>query len=400
MPLSARPEPKSRFLPSKWEHKKVMKIVRAIRAGRITPRRPGAPRAPEKPRFYGLWTADDVPAAPHAMHMPAPKMALPSHAESFNPPAEYLWTEEEEREFNELEPEDKKGKVVPRKFASLRHVPAYGNFVQERFDRCLDLYLAPRALRRRPKLDIKDPSELLPRLPSPQELRPFPTTRSVTYEHPNGVRVRCVSLDPTGMWVVTGAEDGEVRLWETAVGRCAMRWKVGGAGEAVYSVEWCPDREKSLFAVATCVLFPSSSSPRPSRRADLAAPSPRTFAPLAAPTRSTSSRLSPYSPTPSPLAPRPLRSPASTQRRPTTRATRSGPSLSPRASRGSSLEVSASARKVVSSSSRCPVTSSSRSRGTSAATTLRRSQLPVRPRLSLSLSLSLSLPSPRARTTS
>ncbi|GAA5857566.1 hypothetical protein JCM9279_002515 [Rhodotorula babjevae] len=251
MPLSARPEPKSRFLPSKWEHKKVMKIVRAIRAGRITPRRPGAPRAPEKPRFYGLWTADDVPAAPHAMHMPAPKMALPSHAESFNPPAEYLWTEEEEREFNELEPEDKKGKVVPRKFASLRHVPAYGNFVQERFDRCLDLYLAPRALRRRPKLDIKDPSELLPRLPSPQELRPFPTTRSVLYEHPNGVRVRCVSLDPTGMWVVTGAEDGEVRLWETAVGRCAMRWKVGGAGEAVYSVEWCPDREKSLFAVAT-----------------------------------------------------------------------------------------------------------------------------------------------------
>ncbi|BGP48194.1 Ribosome bioproteinsis protein erb1 [Rhodotorula kratochvilovae] len=251
MPLSARPEPKSRFLPSKWEHKKVMKIVRAIRAGRITPRRPGAPRAPEKPRFYGLWSADDVAAAPHAMHMPAPKLALPGHAESFNPPEEYLWTQDEEREFNELEADEKKGKVVPRKFASLRHVPAYANFVQERFDRCLDLYLAPRALRRRPKLDIKDPSELLPRLPSPQELRPFPTTRSVTYEHPGGVRVRAVSIDPTGMWVVTGAEDGEVRLWETAVGRCAMKWRVGGEGEPVYSVEWCPDREKSLFAVAT-----------------------------------------------------------------------------------------------------------------------------------------------------
>lgn len=368
MPLSARPEPKSRFLPSKWEHKKVMKIVRAIRAGRITPRRPGAPRAPEKPRFYALWNADDMPLASHAMHMPAPKMALPGHAESFNPPAEYLWTEEEEREFNELEPEDKKGKVVPRKFASLRHVPAYANFVQERFDRCLDLYLAPRALRRRPKLDIKDPSELLPRLPSPQELRPFPTTRSVTYEHPNGVRVRCVSLDPTGMWVVTGAEDGEVRLWETAVGRCAMKWKVGGAGEAVYSVEWCPDREKSLFAVATCVPF----SPRRTRLTLRPSPPP-------APTRFTSSRLSLSCRTPSPPARRRLRLRASTRPRPTKRATRSGPSRSPRASRGSSRAGSASARRGASSSSRCRATSSSRSRGTSAATTSRRSRLPVRP---------------------
>ncbi|GAA6019946.1 hypothetical protein JCM10207_003346 [Rhodosporidiobolus poonsookiae] len=254
-PLSGRPEPKSRFLPSKWEHKKVMKIVRAIRSGRIVPRRPGAPKPAEAPRFYALWSTADQAAAPHAMHMPAPKLAPPSHAESYNPPEEYLWTAEEEKEFADLEKEDQKGKVVPRKFGALRQVPAYANFVQERFDRCLDLYLAPRMLRRRPKLDIKDASELLPRLPSPQELRPFPTTRSVAYVHPQGVRVRCVSIDPTGMWVVTGAEDGEVRLWELSVGRCAIRWQLGrmseGKREPVLSVEWCPDREKSLFVAAT-----------------------------------------------------------------------------------------------------------------------------------------------------
>ncbi|GAA6060488.1 hypothetical protein JCM10212_007119 [Sporobolomyces blumeae] len=249
-PLPGRPEPKSRFLPSKWEHKKVMKIVRAIRAGRIVPRRPGAPKAPEAPRFYALWATTDAPAVPHPMHMPAPKLALPSHHESYNPPEEYLWTKEEEDEFEQQEKEDKKGKVVPRKFNALRQVPAYPEFVQERFDRCLDLYLAPRMLRRRPKLDIQDPSELIPKLPSPKELRPFPTTKSVTYPHPNGVRVRCVSIDPTGMWVVTGAEDGEVRLWECAVGRCAMKWKIKDEGP-IYSVEWCPDREKSLFAVAS-----------------------------------------------------------------------------------------------------------------------------------------------------
>ncbi|GAA5909660.1 hypothetical protein JCM6882_008457 [Rhodosporidiobolus microsporus] len=257
-PLSGRPEPKSRFLPSKWEHKKVMKIVRAIRAGRIIPRRPGAPSTSQtdKPRFYALWSTSDVPAAPHAMHMPAPKLAPPGHAESYNPPEEYLFTQEEEQEFDDLEKDEKKGKIVPRKFAALRNVPAYAEFVQERFDRCLDLYLAPRMLRRRPKLDIKDASELLPRLPSPQELRPFPTTRSVVYQHPGGVKVRCTSIDPTGLWVVTGAEDGEVRLWELSTGRCAMRWALGGSDgkggkEAVLGVEWCPDREKSLFVAAT-----------------------------------------------------------------------------------------------------------------------------------------------------
>lgn len=229
-----------------------MKIVRAIRAGRITPRRSTAPLA-AKPPFYALWSNTDAPAAPHAMHMPAPKMALPNHSESYNPPAEYLWTKDELAEHEALEDEDKKGVVVPKAHSALRQVGAYTNFVQERFERCLDLYLAPRMLRRRPRLDIKDPSELIPKLPSPKDLRPFPTTLSVTYPHPNGVRTRCVSIDPTGQWVVTGAEDGEVRLWECAVGRCAMKWRVGT--EPVVAVEWCPDREKSLFAAAWFVFL-------------------------------------------------------------------------------------------------------------------------------------------------
>jgi ribosome biogenesis protein ERB1 len=46
-PLGAEPEPKRRFLPSKWEHKRVMKIVRAIRNGWIKPK--GA--EVEKPRY-------------------------------------------------------------------------------------------------------------------------------------------------------------------------------------------------------------------------------------------------------------------------------------------------------------------------------------------------------------
>jgi hypothetical protein len=34
-PLSNAPEPKRRFVPSKWEHKTVVKMVRAIRNGNL-----------------------------------------------------------------------------------------------------------------------------------------------------------------------------------------------------------------------------------------------------------------------------------------------------------------------------------------------------------------------------
>ena len=189
------------------------------------------------------------------MNMPAPKLRLPNHAESYNPPVEYLFNDEEKEEWLNAEPSDRRTDYMPAKFGSLRQVPAYPNFLKERFERCLDLYLAPRTKRRKPRLDIDDPDQLAPKLPSPNELRPFPVHCSTTYPHPEGVRVRCCSIDPEGMWVVTGADDGIVRLWELRVGRCAATWVIGknAAGEVspVYAVEWCPVKGKSFFVAAT-----------------------------------------------------------------------------------------------------------------------------------------------------
>jgi ribosome biogenesis protein ERB1 len=42
------------------------------------------------------------------------------------------------------EPVERKLNFLPQKFPSLRTVPAYSRFIQERFERCLDLYLCPR----------------------------------------------------------------------------------------------------------------------------------------------------------------------------------------------------------------------------------------------------------------
>lgn len=250
MPMTARPEPKSRFVPSKWEHKKIMKIVRAIRQGRIVSHAPGK----EKPQFYNIWSSADEAREDHPMHMPAPKLPLPSHAESYNPPAEYLFNEDERKEWEAADPADRKLDYMPAKYSALRLVPRYANALQERFQRCLDLYLAPRV--RRKRLEIENPEDLLPKLPSPRDLRPFPTRTDVVYAHPGAVRVRTAAPDPTGNWVVTGADDGMVRLWDAALGRCVSAWDMNiGVPKSdrgpVYSVSWCPNRQLSIVAVVS-----------------------------------------------------------------------------------------------------------------------------------------------------
>ena len=85
---------------------------------------------------------------------------------------------QEERAANELLDGDEKAAFVPISFDSLRRVPAYASFINERFERCLDLYLCPRT--RKKRLDI-DPESLVPRLPKPADLQPFPTTLLLRY---------------------------------------------------------------------------------------------------------------------------------------------------------------------------------------------------------------------------
>lgn len=58
-------------------------------------------------------------------------------------------------------------------------VPLYSQLLQERFERCLDLYLCPRTVKKRMNVD---PESLLPKLPKPSELKPYPSVLTVLYE--------------------------------------------------------------------------------------------------------------------------------------------------------------------------------------------------------------------------
>lgn len=238
-----------------------MKIVAAIRSGRIVVKKPGEQSGRPAPKFFNIWSDADTERPDHPMHMPAPKMKLPGHAESYNPPAEYLYSEEERKTWEQAEPSDRVLDFIPQKYTALRLVPGYADFVKQRFERCLDLYLAPRMRKRRPNPD--DPQtleDLMPKLPSPNDLRPFPTACINTYAHPNAIRTRCVSIDPSGVWIATGADDGCVRLWEVKTGRCTQTWRIGnqpkGDLSPVTSVEWSPQAGRLLLAATTCVPSP------------------------------------------------------------------------------------------------------------------------------------------------
>lgn len=254
MPLSAAPEPKSRFTPSKHEARRIMKLVKAIREGRILApdQRKKLEEENEEQLNYNLWEgADDELTKDHIMTLRAPKLPPPTNEESYNPPEEYLLTEEERKEWEQMDPSERERNFIPQKYGSLRRVPGYGENIRERFERCLDLYLAPRV--RKNKLNI-DPESLIPELPSPKDLRPFPIRTSTLYEGHNG-KIRTLSIDPTGNWLATGSDDGTVRIWEVLTGREVHRFVIiddveENTDDHIEAVQWNPDPECGILAIA------------------------------------------------------------------------------------------------------------------------------------------------------
>lgn len=238
--MSNRYEPKSRFQPSKWEKMQVDKLLEKLKNGEIDmDYLQGKKKKENFDKPFLLWTGDEedeLNLRKGPQHIAAPKLPPPGHAESYVPPDEYLPTEEEKAQWAEMDPKDRPhGLLVPKKFPNLRSVGAYEHSVREAFERCLDLYLCPRIMKRR--LNI-DPESLVPRLPKASDLKPFPTAKCMEYKTPyegdTAPIIRSVSPSPDGQFMVSGATDGFVRIWEVETGRLLRSWN---ASELVVTPE-------------------------------------------------------------------------------------------------------------------------------------------------------------------
>lgn len=237
-PLSNAPEPKRRFVPSKWEQKKVVKLVRAIRNGWIKFDNPK-----EEQNLYLLW-GDETDTTDNKRHglsyIPPPKPKLPGHEESYNPSVEYIPTQEEIDSYQLMYEEDRP-KFIPKRFECLRSVPAYEKALREGFDRCLDLYLCPRTRKKRINID---PESLKPKLPSKKDLRPYPKTCYLEFKG-HMSPVKSISVEITGQWLASGSCDGTIRVWEVETGRCLKVWDVGGD---VRHIAWNPSPDRPILA--------------------------------------------------------------------------------------------------------------------------------------------------------
>jgi ribosome biogenesis protein ERB1 len=154
-----RSEPKRRFQPSVRDKRLVGKMLQALKDGKIDmdflegKKKTMQPKSAETTNDpFLMWRGDEedeLAARKGPAHIAAPKMDPPTHAESYRPPAEYIPTEKELKEWEELDPEDRPyGHLVPKEFPNLRSVGAYENAVRDRFERCLDLYVRAKRARR------------------------------------------------------------------------------------------------------------------------------------------------------------------------------------------------------------------------------------------------------------
>lgn len=125
-------------------------------------------------------------------------------------------------------------------------MPLYQDLLREHFERCLDLYLCPRVLKKKVAI-TGDPNQLIPELPQPSDLKPFPTTLSVEYKM-HTTCVRTISVSPCGQYLASGDEEGNLVIWHVQTGKILRKYKL--ENKVVDSVAWNPNKERCVIIVS------------------------------------------------------------------------------------------------------------------------------------------------------
>ena len=183
-PLSNHLPSKKNFNLSRNEQKTINRLVYLYKNGLMPMEKPKK----QENKLFDIWQYEneaDLTAYRPGFGYTAPKRELPDTEESYN------------------NPENKEGGI-------LRRIPRYDNLIEEELERCCDLFLSARTIRK--KLDLKE-NEILPDLPKPEELKPFPTKECIIYKgHESSIRAIC--CDPNGNVLISADTGNLVFFWD------------------------------------------------------------------------------------------------------------------------------------------------------------------------------------------
>ena len=95
----------------------------------------------------------------------------------------------------------------------LRKIPRYENLLEEEMERLIDLFLSSRTIKKKTEIKEKD---LLPDLPKPEELKPFPSKEIIIYKgHESSIRALCVNEEGN---VIISADNGNFVFFSKYLG--------------------------------------------------------------------------------------------------------------------------------------------------------------------------------------
>jgi len=97
----------------------------------------------------------------------------------------------------------------------------------------------------RKKMNVSDPNALIPELPSPSDLKPFPTGLSIEYSFHKSC-VRSISVSQCGRYLASGDEQHNLVIWDIKSARILRKYKLDNP--VIDCIEWSPSKENCLLA--------------------------------------------------------------------------------------------------------------------------------------------------------
>ncbi len=193
-PMSNAIPSKKKFGMSRYEQKAINRLIYLYKNGLMPMEKPKK----EENKIFDIWDSEDQndlnkyrPGFGYQM----PRRELPDNEESYNTK------------------DNKEGGV-------LRRIPRYDKLIEEELERCCDLFLSARTIRK--KLDLKE-NDVLPDLPKPEELKPFPTKQCIVYKgHESSIRALC--CDPSGNVLISADNGNLIFFWDILTGKIITKF--------------------------------------------------------------------------------------------------------------------------------------------------------------------------------